>query len=120
MHYFAANSLKRFDVVLKHMDNKLLVPCRLPKAKPPSVHVEGTKGWYCVVFSDSNLCVPFFFLIMYFSYRTNMPTVLVSLHTPWLLPKADCSDHCFSAFLPELQLRGQGENKWQTLYCFYY
>ena len=34
----------RFDVVLKHADNKLLVPCRLPKAKPPTVHLERTKG----------------------------------------------------------------------------
>lgn len=44
--------LYRFEVVLRHTEEKLLIPTRLPKTKPPLIHLPpSTPGcMYCMIY----------------------------------------------------------------------
>ena len=40
--YLGINCVCRFEVVLRHSEEKLLIPTRLPKAKPPQASLPPT------------------------------------------------------------------------------
>lgn len=51
--------LYRFEVVLRHTEEKLLIPTRLPKTKPPLIHLPpSTPGcMYCMMYTYFFCCI---------------------------------------------------------------